>query len=107
MGTHQNADKSVSDGVKVEAPGTFIGHQIGLVLTASVQLTMPGKGETQAIVQADGNDVRFRLDGTAPTATVGFLIKNGTSITLSAADAAAAKFIQTASAALLNAWFTL
>lgn len=98
---------SVSEGVKVEGPGAFIGHQLELALTASAQITMPGKGETMVIVQADGNDVRFRLDGVAPTASVGFLIKNGTSVTMSAVDAAAAKFIQVSASALLNAWFAL
>lgn len=112
MSTHQNNEvvgiASISEGVKVEGPGKFIGHQIGLALTASVGLTMPGKGETMVVVQADGGDVRFRLDGVAPTGTAGVLIKNGASLTLTAEDAAAARFIQSsAQTSLLNAWFSL
>lgn len=107
MASHQNADKSVTEGVKVEAWGVFVSHQLGLVATAVVQLTMPGKGEIQAVVQADGQDLRFTLDGTSPTTTSGFLIKNGTSLPLSTTDATAAKFIAVAAGGLVNAMFTL
>lgn len=110
MSAHTNAEAatpSISEGVKIEGPGAFVGHQIGLVCTTAQSITMPGKGERQVIVQADGQDLRFRIDGatTAPTTTAGFLIKNGTSITMTAEDAAAAKFIAVAAAGLLNAWF--
>jgi hypothetical protein len=50
--------------------------------------------------------VRFTLDGTTPTTTLGFLIPAGQSITLSAADAAAAKFIG-ATGATVNGVYTL
>jgi hypothetical protein len=106
MSSHQNADASVSEGVKIEGWGKFVSHQLGVTLASAAQLTVP-PGAIQAIVQADGNDVRFTLDGTAPTTSAGFLIKNGTSLTLSAADAAAAKFIQVAATAVVNAIYTL
>ena len=52
--------------------------------------------------------VRFTLDGTTPTTASGFLIPAGQSITLSAADAAAAKFISTSAAyGTINAVYTL
>jgi hypothetical protein len=95
MSQHPNADGSITDGVKVESWGKFVSHQLGLAATAVVSLTDPA-GVNQAVVQADGGGtiaVRFTLDGTAPTTTSGFLIPGGQSITLSAADAAAAKFI--------------
>jgi hypothetical protein len=47
--------------------------------------------------------LRFTLDGTTPTTALGFLIPAGRSITVSAADAAAVKFIAAVSAGLLNA----
>jgi hypothetical protein len=62
---------------------------------AVAQLTVPA-GRNQAVVQADGGGTitaRFTLDGTTPTTTLGFLIPAGQSITLSAANAAAVKFI--------------
>jgi hypothetical protein len=48
-------------------------HQIGLVATSVVSLTVP-TGVNLAFVQADGENIRFHLDGTAPTTTSGFLI---------------------------------
>lgn len=106
MSPRQNADQSYSDSVFLGGPGPFVSHQLGVALASVQQLTVPANANA-AIVQADGNDIRFRLDGTAPTATVGIIIKNGTSITLSAADAKAAKFIQVAASGNANVWYTL
>jgi hypothetical protein len=96
--------------VKVEANAQFIAHEIGVVITTSAQLANVAAnkalGANQVIVQADGNDVRYRLDGTAPTTTVGVLLPKSTSIALNMQDAAAAKFIATA-AAVLNATYTM
>jgi hypothetical protein len=98
MSQHPNADGSITDGVKVEAWGKFVSHQIGLSVAAVAQLTVLA-GCNQAVVQADGGAtltaVRFTLDGTTPTTTSGFVIPAGSSITLSASDAANAKFIST------------
>jgi hypothetical protein len=108
MSQHPNADGSITDGVKIESWGKFVSHQLGLVATSAVSLTVPA-GCNQAVVQADGGGavpVRFTLDGTTPTTTSGFLIPAGQSITLSAADAAAAKFIG-ATGATVNAVYTL
>ena len=111
MTIHPNADGSQTDGVKVEAWGKFVSHQLGLSVLAVTQLTVPA-GCNQAVVQADGGanpmPVRFTLDGTTPTTTLGYLIPAGQSITLSAADATAAKFISTsASYGTINAVYTL
>ena len=60
-------------------------------------------------MQADGGGtipVRFTLDGSTSTTTGGFLIPAGQSITLSAADASAAKFTG-ATGATVNAVYTL
>jgi hypothetical protein len=94
MSQHPNADGSITDGVKVESWGKFVSHQLALSVAAVAQLTVPA-GCNQAVVQADGANVRFTLDGTTPTTALGFRIVNGTTITLSAVDAAAAKFIST------------
>jgi hypothetical protein len=108
MSQHPNADGSITDGVKVEAWGKFVSHQLGLSVLAVAQLAVPA-GANQAVVQADGGGtipVRYTLDGTTPTTTLGFLIPAGQTITLSAADAAAAKFIG-ATGATVNAVYTL
>jgi hypothetical protein len=108
---HQNPDGSLSDGVKVEANGSFIAHEIGVAVTVASSLatvaTQVTAGARQVIVQADGQDVRYRLDGTNPTAAVGVLIKNGTSQAFNMTDAAAAKFIQVSATAVINATYTL
>ena len=100
-------DYSYNGGRLSAFPGQFMGHVLGVACAASAQITIPDIGARQVIIQADGADVRFRLDDTNPTASVGHLLKNGSSITLSAADAAAAKFIQVTATAVLNAWLTL
>jgi hypothetical protein len=108
MPQHPNADGSITDGVKVEPWGKFVSHQLGLSVAAVAQLTVPA-GVNQAVVQADGGGtipVRFTLDSSTPTTTSGFLIPGGQSITLSAADAAGAKFIG-ATGATVNAVYTL
>ena len=70
MSIHPNAGGSQTDGVKVEAWGKFVWHQLGLSVLAVAQLTVPA-GRNQAVVQADGGAtltaVRFTLDGTTPT----------------------------------------
>jgi hypothetical protein len=79
-----------------------------LVCSRGCAVIVPS-GVNQAVVQADGGGtigVRFTLDGPTPTTTLGFLIPAGQSITLSVADAAAAKFIG-ATGATVNAVYTL
>lgn len=102
----QNQDGSFAQGERLEVSSPFAAHQIGVPCVTVAMLTLPGVGENQVIIQADGNDIRFRLDGTNPTASVGMLLKNGTSITLNKQDATALKFIQVAATAVLNAWYT-
>jgi hypothetical protein len=111
MSIHLNSDGSQTDGVKVEPWGKFVSHQLGLSVAAVAQLTVPA-GVNQAVVQADGGAtgiaVRLTLDGTTPVASTGpgFVIPPYQTITLSAADAAAAKFIG-ATGATVNAVYTL
>lgn len=70
-------------------PGRFgnYGYQQITTLTSSTALTIPGGGKAlvggsdtpsdvnAALIQATTQDVRWRDDGTAPTATVGMLLK--------------------------------
>jgi hypothetical protein len=66
MSLHPNADGLITDGVKVEPWGKFVSHQLGLSSASVVSLTVPA-GVNQAVVQADGSNLRFMLDGTTPT----------------------------------------
>jgi hypothetical protein len=106
MSQHPNADGSITDGVKIEAWGKFVSHQMGLAATSVVSPTVPA-GVNQAVVQADGENLRITLDGTTPTTALGFVIPNGASITLSASDATNAKIIAVPSGGLVNAVYAL
>lgn len=60
-----------------------VGIQNALSVTAAtaVALTLPsGTVPTHAIIQVIGNSVRWRADGTAPTATAGILVSAGSNI---------------------------
>jgi hypothetical protein len=109
-----------TEGVKIEPNGQFVSHSLGIAVTVATTITTAANaaalaGATQAVIQADsgttaaaaGLGVRYTLDGTTPTASSGLFIPAGQSITLNMADAAAAKFIQTAVAVNLNVLFTM
>lgn len=104
MTIHQNPDTSLTEGIKVEPNGTFIGHASVTSLAAAVGIgaqTAPflsvaaakTAGANQAIVQAVTAAIAYRLDGTAPTSTVGVQLAVGQSVALNMTDAAAAQFI--------------
>lgn len=62
----------------------------------------PPAGSTLCIVQAEGASVRFRTDGTNPTASVGQLMQIGQPLSLSA-NLAGTRFVPTAGTATLDA----
>lgn len=80
--------------------GTPLGYQQITSLATAATLTVPGTA-TFAIVGAETVDVRWRDDGTAPTASVGMILFAGTYIEL-AGDLSVIQFIQTAATAKLN-----
>jgi hypothetical protein len=95
---HQNPDTSLTEGMKVEPNGTFVAHTsvTGLASATGIGASVAAAktaGATQAIVQALTAAVSYRLDGTAPTSTVGVQLAVGQSVTLNMTDAAAALFI--------------
>lgn len=47
------------------------------------QLTISDSAAHEAIVQADGGDIRWRADGTAPTTENGHTLRDGESIIIS------------------------
>ena len=81
-------------------PATPLGYQQITVLTASTALTVP-TGATYAIIMPEAQAVRFRDDGVAPTATVGFPLQIGAEL-VSSGNLAAIRFIQQAASAILN-----
>lgn len=82
------------------ATGTPAGYQQITDLSAAVALTVPA-GATMAVIEAEAADVRYRDDGTNPTATIGMPLAQGGYLPYSA-NLAAIKFIQQASGAVLN-----
>jgi hypothetical protein len=70
-------------------------------LAGAVGLTIDA-GTEAVQVQPEAQNVRYRDDGVAPTATVGFTLFAGTLYTFSVAQAASMQFIQVAAGAILN-----
>jgi hypothetical protein len=78
-----------------------LGYEQITGLSAATALT-PAAGATVAVVQAESQDVRWRDDGTAPTASVGMVLKAGEVARFSNTPLASVKFIETTASAKLN-----
>lgn len=57
-------------------------HVDGLTISSAVELTKPGSGANKILIQALTQNVRYTLDGTTPTASLGFQLKAGDPPTL-------------------------
>ena len=77
-----------------------LGYQQITSLSASTALTVP-VGATMALIVAETQAVRWRDDGTAPTASVGMPLATGTSLSYDG-DLKAIRFIQQTASAVLN-----
>ena len=77
-----------------------LGYQQITSLSASTALTVP-VGATLALIVAETQAVRWRDDGTAPTASVGMPLATGTSLSYDG-DLRAIRFIQQLASATLN-----
>lgn len=76
------------------------GYQQITSLSSATALTVP-LGATIALIQAETQDVRWRDDGTSPTASVGMIIGAGTTLPYTG-DLNAIKFIEATASAKLN-----
>lgn len=70
-------------------------------LSAAASLTVPPAGASLAVFVAETQDVRWRDDGTAPTASVGMLLAKGVEFTYQG-DLSKIQFIETTTSAKLN-----
>jgi len=77
-----------------------LGYQQITSLSASAALTVP-TGATLALIVAETQAVRWRDDGTAPTASVGMPLATGVSLSYDG-DLTAVRFIQQTASATLN-----
>lgn len=73
-------------------------------LAAATGLTVPA-GAQAALIRCESQNVRWRMDGTNPTATIGYPLLVGEELELDSAQMAAIKFIQQAATANLNVYF--
>lgn len=69
-------------------------------LVAAASLTVPS-GAQFALIQAESQDVRWRDDGTNPTASVGMLLASGETLAYTG-PLAAIRLIETTASAKLN-----
>lgn len=97
-----NADGSVNVAVISNKPYSLtpLGYQQIVGLVAATALTVP-PGATVADITIEGQPIRYRDDGTAPTSTVGMLLYQSQSFRY-IGSLSAIKFIQTAATATLD-----
>jgi hypothetical protein len=90
--------------IVLEKPLKFLGYEQVATLSSAVGLTSIPNDVAEAWVQAVGQDVSFRADGTDPTAGIGQIIPTGVGVwwNLDAAELHKCKFIETAASAKLN-----
>lgn len=80
---------------------TPLGYQQITSLSAAQSLTVP-TGATMAMITAEAQAVRFRDDGTSPTATVGLPLAVGLLPFQYSGNLSAIKFIEQTASAKLN-----
>lgn len=78
-----------------------LGYQQITSLAAAAALTIPA-GCSVAVIQAEGQPVRWRDDGTNPTASVGMRILVGGELVYDATGLTTLRFIEEAASAKLN-----
>lgn len=81
-----------------------VGFQQITSLAAAQSLTVPTEGCTFFVVQAEGQSVRYRQDGTDPTAAVGMTLAVGAAVNFTT-DPSKVRFIETAASAKINVEF--
>lgn len=55
----------------------FLGYEQEAVSTSGTSTLTPPDGASFAVIQAEGCNVRYRADGTAPTTSVGMRLDDG------------------------------
>lgn len=80
-------------------------HQFITALAAATALTKP-TGATRATIQAEAQNVRWRVDGTAPAAATGVLLVAGDTLELFGPDIDAVRFIEAVAGAKLNVTYS-
>lgn len=84
----------------VPAPNRPLGYQQIGTVSSAIGLTVP-MGALVALIQAESQDVRWRDDGTNPTAETGLALAAGATLAYTG-DLSAIKFIEVSASAKLN-----
>lgn len=82
---------------------TDLGYQ-QLTCAASTALTIP-PGCALILVTPEGQAVRWRADGVAPTASVGYPLPAGVEVRITLAQLTQIRFIEQVPGALLNVYY--
>lgn len=83
---------------KAEIP---LGYQQITSIAAATALTVPA-GASIALIQAEAQAVRWRDDGTNPTAAVGYPLAAGSELVYSGAGLSRLRFIEQVGGGILN-----
>jgi hypothetical protein len=78
-----------------------VGYQQITSLSSATALTVP-TGAQYALIVCEVANVRWRDDGSAPTASVGMLLATGSTLIYEVGNLALIQFIQVSSGAILN-----
>ena len=78
-----------------------LGYQQMTSLAAATAPTVPA-GTAMMLMMVEGQDIRWRDDGTSPTATVGMLVTVGQTLQYDAGQLAVLKIIEVAASAKCN-----
>jgi len=86
----------------IDAPFAVVGaHVRNATLSSAVTLTSP-TGANTLWITVETQNVRMRLDGTAPTATTGLLLYAGQTYILAMSAGQSIKVIEEAASAVIN-----
>lgn len=78
-----------------------LGYQQITSLSSSTALTVPA-GTSYVMITAEAQAIRWRDDGVAPTASVGYPLPAGAELIYTGADATLLRFIQQTAGAIIN-----
>jgi hypothetical protein len=82
-----------------------LGYTQVTVLTSAVGVGTIPAGTENVLLQAETQDVRYRDDGTPPTAAIGMILAAKTMYSFTVAEIARMSFIESAATAKLNISF--
>lgn len=93
-----------SDSFKADASVRAVGTCSRIALTTAQTVTLPNNANS-ILISADGQPIRFTIDGTTPTSTLGITLAVNQPLRLDLFPGAVLKAIETAASGFLNYQF--